>query len=83
MATIQSAFHNFFRDIPYLKRGMIKVNLLTNISQDDTIPDLRISMQNIWDWQLTLIISTIGETVFSQHLAPLYIKLRTAVGSKT
>ncbi|KAG1766259.1 hypothetical protein EDD22DRAFT_950615 [Suillus occidentalis] len=81
MATIQSAFHNFFRDIPYPKRGMINVNFLTNIEQDDAIPDLRISIQNVRDRQLTLIIPAIGESAFSQHLAPLYFKLKTAVAA--
>ncbi|KAG1807643.1 uncharacterized protein BJ212DRAFT_1536049 [Suillus subaureus] len=81
MATIQSAFHNFFRDIPYPKRQLINVNLLTNISQDGAIPDLRISIQNVWDWQLTLIIPAIGKSTFSQHLTPLYIKLKAAVAA--
>jgi hypothetical protein len=60
---------------------MINVNFLTNIEQDDAIPDLRISIQNVRDRQLTLIIPAIGESAFSQHLTPLYFKLKTAVAA--
>ncbi|KAG1905097.1 uncharacterized protein F5891DRAFT_1183803 [Suillus fuscotomentosus] len=79
MAAFQSAFYDFFRDIPYPKRGLINVNFLTNITQDASIPDLRISIQNVRDRQATLLIPCIGETAFSQHLSPLYTKLRTFV----
>ncbi|KAG1727003.1 hypothetical protein EDB19DRAFT_1914365 [Suillus lakei] len=81
MAIIQSSFHDFFHDIPYPKRRFINVNLLTNITNDSTIPDLRVSIQNIRDRQLTLIIPTIGETALSQHLTQLFIKLRQAVAA--
>ncbi|KAG2082315.1 hypothetical protein BD769DRAFT_1676126 [Suillus cothurnatus] len=79
MAIIQSSFHDFFREIPYPKRRFLKINLLTNITKDGTIPDLRISMQNVRDPQLTLIIPAIGQTAFTQHLASLSVTLRTAV----
>ncbi|KAG1764182.1 hypothetical protein EV702DRAFT_1205124 [Suillus placidus] len=81
MAMIQSAFHDFFHDVPYPKKRFITVNLLTNVTKDGAIPDLRISIQNICDRQLTLIIPTIGESAFSQHLAPLFLKLRQAVAA--
>jgi len=79
MAIIQSSFHDFFREIPYPKRWFLKINLLTNITKDGTIPNLRISMQNVRDPQLTLIIPAIGQTTFTQHLASLSVTLRMAV----
>ncbi|KAG1732815.1 hypothetical protein EDB19DRAFT_1911831 [Suillus lakei] len=81
MAIIQSSFHDFFHDIPYPKRRFINVNLLTNVTNNSTIPDLRVSIQNIHNHQLTLIIPTIGETALSQHLTQLFIKLRQAVAA--
>ncbi|KAG1811123.1 uncharacterized protein BJ212DRAFT_1483795 [Suillus subaureus] len=79
MAIIQSSFHDFFCKIPYPKRRFLKINLLTNITKDGTIPDLRILMQNVRNPQLTLIIPAIGQTAFTQHLASLSITLRMAV----
>ncbi|KAG1793581.1 hypothetical protein EV424DRAFT_1354142, partial [Suillus variegatus] len=78
MAAIQTAFLNFFSALPFPKR-LINTNVLTNITSKSSIPDLRISLQNVADCRLSIFVAGLGETAFSQRLAPMYDKLRIAV----
>jgi len=78
MAAIQNAFLQFFAKFPLPKRTL-NINVLTNVTTDSSIPDLRISLQNIADCRCSVIITGLGETAFSQGIVPLYKKLRTSV----
>lgn len=78
MAAIQSAFIQFLCALPFPKKA-INTNVLTNVKLKASIPDLRISLQNVADCRFSVIAAGLGETAFSQSLKSLYRKLRRAV----
>ncbi|KAG1759334.1 hypothetical protein EDD22DRAFT_955979 [Suillus occidentalis] len=78
MAAVQCAFLKFFTALPFPKR-LVNTNVLTGITSKKSIPDLRISLQNVADYRFSLIVTGWGETAFSQGVRPMYRKLRTAI----
>jgi hypothetical protein len=78
MAAIQCDFLDFFSALPF-PESQINVNVLTGITSKSSVPDLRISLQNIADRRFSVIVVGLGETAFSQGMLPMYNKLKTAV----
>jgi hypothetical protein len=78
MATFQCAFNDFFSALPFPKK-LVNANVLTSITSKSSVPDLRISLQSIADYDVSVIVTGVGETAFTQGIMPMYHKLRTAV----
>jgi hypothetical protein len=79
LVALHTALTCFFASIPY-DRQAINVNVLSNIEASDSlVPDMRISLQNMYAEDADVIIPGLAETAFSQHRDALVDKLEDAI----